>query len=399
MTSETIELGGNTIEVDDRALAAFRARVPAGTRPVRTAFAAAHVVFHETYARVRHSLDAPGEPAAIAEHVDWEATIALRTRIASHGFGIAEAMDTAQRFDVGWGVAQRLIEETGRLGLPHGFIAGAGVDHLSGVRSKRDLVDGVVHQVHVIQQHGGLPIILPMLWLTAHGATADEYVEVYGAIVAQCRGPLFVHWLGEMFHPRLRGYFPGDSFERVMDLDPDVVRGCKLSLLDAAHERLTRARLLPRGQVVFTGDDFNFAALIAGEGPPADVERWSELAGRPLALGPFSHALLGILDAVAAPAGVALSLLAAGDRAGYDELMAPCEALGRHLFEAPTQHYKAGIAFLAWLDGAQPNPMLANHAERARSREHYVRAIELATAARVFTDARSVAQRTHEFLR
>jgi len=102
-------------------------------------------------------------------------------------------MDTAQRFEVGWDVAQRLIEETGRLGLPRGFVAGAGVDHLAAVRSKRDLVDGVVHQVQVIQANGGLPIILPMLWLTAHGATADEYVEVYGAIVRQCRGPLFVH--------------------------------------------------------------------------------------------------------------------------------------------------------------------------------------------------------------
>jgi len=108
----------------------------------------------------------------------------------------------------------------------------------------------------------------------------------------------------------------------VLDLDPSVVRGCKLSLLDAAHELRTRARLLPRGQVVLTGDDFNFAALIAGDGPPGAVERWSELDGHPLALGPFSHALLGILDAVAAPAGVALALLAAGDRAGYDELMA-----------------------------------------------------------------------------
>jgi hypothetical protein len=397
MTIETFELGGRTIQVDDRALAPYRARVTSGTGPVRTAFAAAHLVFHDTYAAVRHSLDAPGAATVIAEHIDWAATIALRRGIASHGFGIAEAMDTAQRFEVGWGVAQRLIEETGRLGLPHGFVAGAGVDHLAVVRSKRDLVDGVVHQVHVVQQHGGLPIILPLLWLTAHAATADEYVEVYRAIVGQCRGPLFVHWLGEMFHPRLRGYFPGDSFERVMDLDPSVVRGCKLSLLDAAHERRTRARLLPRGQVVLTGDDFNFAALIAGEGPPGVVERWSELDGQPLALGPFSHALLGILDAVAAPAGVALSLLAAGDRDGYDELMAPCEALGRHLFEAPTQHYKAGIAFLAWLDGAQANPMLANHVELNRSCEHYMHAVELAAAARVFMNARSVAQRTREF--
>ncbi|MEZ6014817.1 MAG: DUF993 family protein [Planctomycetota bacterium] len=394
MTRATAPLGATSVVIDGDALATFRARVAPNTKPVRVAFAAAHVAFHGSYAAVEHSSAHPGTAAEIAEHVDWETTLHLRQRIAAHGFGIAEAMDTAQRFDVGWQVAARLIEETGRLKLPGGFVAGAGVDHLAVVRDRRDLVDGVVHQVEFIQAAGGIPIILPMPWLTAHSASADDYVEVYGAIIRQCRAPLLVHWLGEMFHPGLRGYFPGDSFERVMDLDPNIVRGCKLSLLDAAHERATRARLLPRGQVVMTGDDFNFAELIAGAGPPTG---WSELQGQPLALGPFSHALLGVFDAVAAPAGVALSLLAAGDRNGYDTLMAPCEALGRHLFEAPTQHYKAGVAFLAWLDGAQPNPMLANHAERARSKDHYRRALELAAAARVFSDAATVAERAAAF--
>jgi len=390
MTERALQVDGREILVDDAALAPFRARVPRGVRPIRTAYAAAHLVFKDDYARVPHTARRPGTSSELAEHVDWPATLEVRRRIASHGFGIAEAMDTAQRFDVGWPVALRLIEETGRLGLPRGFVAGAGVDHLATVRSKRDLVEGVLHQIEVIQAAGGLPIILPMPWLTAQGADADEYVEVYAAIVHQCRGPLLVHWLGEMFHPGMRGYFPSDSFARIMALDPSIVRGCKLSLLDAEFERHTRATLTGRGQVMLTGDDFHFAELIAGDGAPT---AWSELGGSPLALGPFSHALLGVLDAVAAPAGVALALLAAGDRAGYDTLMGPCEALGQHLFETPTQHYKAGIAFLSWLDGGQPNPMLANHAEVERDRAHYARAVALAAAARVFTDANRVAER------
>jgi len=392
-----IALAGLGVTVDDGALAPFRAQFAAVTQPVRTAFAAAHVVLVDDYANADHSPERPAEPGALAPYIDWDATLALRQRIHAHGFGIAEAMDTAQRFEIGWDIAKRLIAATGRLGLARGFVAGAGVDHLRAVRSLHDLVDGVLYQVEVIQAAGGLPIVLPMLELARRGASADDYVEVYGAIVRQSRGPLLVHWLGAAFHAGLAGYFPGDSFERVMDLDPTIVRGCKLSLLDAEHERRTRARLAPRGQVVLTGDDFHFAELIAGEAG-AEVTEWSTLADRPLALGPFSHALLGVLDAVAAPAGVALAALAAGDRASYDTLMRPCEALGQHLFAAPTQHYKAGIAFLAWLDGHQSNPFLVNHAERCRDRAHYLRAAALAAEARVFSDANRVAERLQRFL-
>ena len=140
----------------------------------------------------------------------------------------------------------------------------------------------------------------------------------------------------------------------------------------------------------------SIAELIAGESG-AEVTSWSNLQGRPLALGAFSHALLGVFDAVAAPAGVALAALAAGDRESYAALMEPCEALGQHLFAAPTQHYKAGIAFLTWLDGHQSNPYLVNHAERSRDRAHYLRAAMLAAEARVFTDATEVAERLRRF--
>ena len=35
--------------------------------------------------------------------------------------------------------------------------------------------------------------------------------------------------------------------------------------------------------------------------------------------------------------------------------MAPTVPLSRLIFEPPTYHYKAGVAFLAWLNGLQPH--------------------------------------------
>ena len=60
---------------------------PAGPCRSRTAYAAAHVVADPT------SDTTPGAPAVL----DWEATLAFRRHLWSYGFGVAEAMDTAQR--------------------------------------------------------------------------------------------------------------------------------------------------------------------------------------------------------------------------------------------------------------------------------------------------------------
>lgn len=383
---------GTELTIDDQLLAPARARLHADQPPpARLAFAAAHVVMQPSYAQVAHALTTPGDAAAIAEHIDWRTTMALRQHLDRCGFGIAEAMDTAQRFFLGWRNARRLIEECGRLRLPHGFIAGAGVDHLAQVRGKTDLIDGVLEQIALIQQHGGLAIILPMPWLTQNRASAQDYLDVYGAIFARAQGPLFVHWLGAMFLPVLAGYFPGDSFDRVMALAPDKVRGCKLSLLDAAHEKRVRKELLARDQIVLTGDDFHFADLIAGDDPR--ILRRTRIGTHDVALGAFSHALLGVLDGIAVPAGLALRLLAQGDVAGFDAVLRPCEAYGQIVFEAPTQHYKAGLAFTAWLNGLQPDFTLVNHEQRARSREHYLRVARAAAACGALSDARLAAAR------
>jgi len=386
-----VEFGGRSLELDDGRLAPYRERLAAlgPAEPVRSVHAAAHLVLREEYAQVPHSLDAPPAPEDVAPWIDWESTLALRKNLARLGFGVAEAMDTAQRFLIGWECARRLIELTGAARLKHGFVAGAGVDHLEEIGSEDELVEGVVHQVGVIQAAGGAAVLLPLVWLPQRGYDEEGYLRVYARIVDAVEGPLFVHWLGEMFLPALSGYFPGRSFERVMAHDPTKVRGAKLSLLDAQLERRLRRELLEREQILLTGDDFHFGELMAG-GP---LRGHTEIGGRRVALGDFSHGLLGIFDGVAEPASLALGFLAHGDEATYRELMTPCEALGRHLFQSPTQHYKAGLAFLSWLNGRQTNPMLVAHEERARDLEHYVEAARLASQAGAIEDAVGAAAR------
>lgn len=376
----------------------------------RLAYAAAHVVMKESYRSVPHSLERPGSAEEIGEHVDWKATLARRALLDARGFGVAEAMDTAQRFFLGWSNARRLIEGCGRLAPAHGFVAGAGTDHLGAIGSARDLIDGVVFQARFIQRHGGIPIVLPMPWLARSRCSEQEYVDVHSAIVRELDGPLYVHWLGEMFHADLAGYFPGDSFRRVMALDPGKVRGAKLSLLDARREVALRRELLARDQVLLTGDDFHFARLLLGgesEAAPGaggasaasvpPILRRASIGGRDVALGDFSHALLGILDAISLPAARAFAALARGDAGAFLAILDPCEELGRHLFAPPTRHYKAGLAFLAWLDGEQDNAMLVNHEERARGRDHLRRAAELAAAAGALANRDLAADRLAEF--
>ena len=397
----TVDAPGGPLTIDDGQLDGHRARLESlgNAAPSRRAYAAVHVVMRTDYAQLDHRLDRPGTPEAIAESIDWRGTMEFRRRLDARGFGIAEAMDTAQRFFLGWPSAERLIRECGALDLEHGFIAGAGVDHLATVGSTTQLVDGVVEQAHLIQECGGSVILLPLAYLTETGADRDRYVDVYRAIIDQLDGPILLHWLGEMFAPNLAGYFPGDSFETILDYDPEKVRGCKLSLLDDALELRVRRRISEREQVVFTGDDFNFARLILGGDPGAPTQTTpaitgtTDFGGAPLPTGDFSHALLGILDGIAEPAGLALKLLAHGEVEGYLDIMRPCEELGRLVFEEPTSHYKAGLAFISWLNGWQDNTMLVNREDLARSAEHFWLVARSAALAGALIDAETAADR------
>ncbi len=357
--------------------------------PARRLFAAGHVVMADSYSGLPHTPDSPGAPDEIKPHVDWEATRAGREYLMSHGMGIAEAMDTAQRFVLGWDLSKRLIEETSQLAHPAGFIAGASADHLDHIHSAEELADGVVTQVNFICAAGGLPILLPMPWLVQNSCDEVTFVTVYAQILSQIDGPVLIHWLGQPFLAGMERYFPGNSFRRVMALDRSKVAGVKLSLLDPAFECAVRRDLMPHGQVVLTGDDLNFPALL--EGDSQEVLGTREVAGNALTCGDFSHGLLGILDAVARPAALALRALTAGDRVRYRTIMEPCAELGTMLFSQPTWGYRAGLAHLAWLAGRQANAMLPNHEESIRDASFNQRLALLAARAGVFDDRERVA--------
>jgi hypothetical protein len=358
--------------------------------PIRLAFAAPHVVMDDAYAAVRHDANQPGTAADITSHIDWESTLDIRTHLADQGLGIAEAMDTAQRFDIGWTASHELIQRTGEAGLD--FVAGAGCDHRNDVNTTTLLIDAVVEQVHEIRRCGGSAVLLPMPLLPRLNVDAQGYVNVYSAIIDQCQncGPLIVHWLGEQFMPALAGYFPGDAFLRVMRHNPEVVRAAKLSLLDADRERMLRAAIAADDQLMLTGDDFHFGQLMTDD---HIVDRMVPFGDRMVPLGNFSHALLGVFGVLGGPSSIAFRAMAAGDHAAASHVLRSCEQLGQVVFEAPTPLYKAGLAFLAYVNDLQDVFDLPNHLQRQRNRQWYARVLQAASACGAIADAPTAAQR------
>lgn len=367
-----------------------------GSPPVRRAWAATRLVMAPSYASIAHQPQEQTDPAELLPHVDWQATDDLRRRMDQAGLGVAEAMDTAQRFRIGWDIAAKLIERTSKLGLTQCFIAGAASDHAPRAQSPRDLGRAVAEQVRYINLAGGIPMVLPMVQLAQRNAPPQDYIAAFDAILEHSDGVLLVHWLGAAFHPDLEAYFPGDSFEQVMALDRQRIAGVKLSLLDAAQEVKLRRELLQHGQVVLTGDDLHFAQLVAGTRSKAQGMRL--LGGAPLPLGDFSHALLGILDAAWRPFALALRLLSEGDREGYDEVAQLAESLGRQVFSAPTSAYKAGLAFRGWLAGEQETLLLAGHEETLRTAPHLLEVARLAAAAGALGDPLAARRRLQQWL-
>ena len=204
--------------------------------------------------------------------------------------------------------------------------------------------------------------------------TPDDYVQVYSRVLSEADHPVVLHWLGEMFDPALKGYWGQDRFEdtmetalRVIESNVAKVDGIKISLLDDAKEVAMRRRL-PASVKMYTGDDFNYPALIAGDNRG------------------YSHALLGIFDAIAPVASAALSALAAGDVSTYNRLLEPTVPLSRLIFSAPTQFYKTGIVFLAWLNGHQDHFIMINGAQAMRSLPYFVECFKLADQAGLLRD-------------
>lgn len=339
----------------------------------RTAFAAAHVVSDAL--RERDPWD--GRPA-----VDWEATLAFRTALWDQGLGLAEAMDTAQRgMGVDWPTAKELIERTMAAARAHPLkprvACGAGTDHkpLSALTTADAIGAAYLTQAEAIEAAGGQLIVMASRAFTAIDARPEVYRSVYRHLIDGAQEPVILHWLGDMFDPALAGYWGSPDVatatEFVLALiaeNPAKVDGIKISLLDQAHEEAFRERL-PAGVKLYTGDDFNYAALIAGDGTH------------------HSHALLGILAAIAPAAAQALEALAEGDTATYHRLLGPTVPLSREIFRAPTRFYKAGIAFLSWLNGYQRAFTMPAGFQSSRDITHYAEVFRLADRAGLLSNS------------
>ena len=348
----------------------------------RIAYAAAHVV-----SDALKETDPWNRPA-----IDWGATMAFRHHLWGLGFKIAEAMDTSQRgMGLDWAGAQELIRRAlaeARTVEGADLACGAGTDHLAAAeaRSLEDVIGAYETQFEFVEKHGGRAILMASRALARVARAPDDYAKVYGRILSQAKDKVVLHWLGEMFDPYLAGYWGSSHFEsalacvlRIIAENKDKVEGIKISLLDNAKEIELRNRL-PDGVLCFTGDDFNYAELIEGDG-----ER-------------YSHALLGIFDAVARSASKALTSLANGDTATFRAAIEPTVPLSRKIFEAPTQYYKAGVVFLAWLNGHQNHFSLPAGMQGARGITHYAEIFRLADKANVLDDSELAVKRMRNFV-
>lgn len=348
----------------------------------RTAFAAAHLVA-DPLAECDPWLDVA---------VDWEKTLAFRHYLWDLGLGVAEAMDTAQRgMGLDWKGAQDLIRRAlaDAKTRPGARIAcGAGTDHLAPAPSVsvEDVIRAYEEQLSFVEGLGGQVILMASRALAAIAKGPDDYVKVYGRILSQVSQPVIIHWLGEMFDPALAGYWGDADHMKAMDTAVAVINanapkidGVKISLLSKEKEIIMRRRL-PKHVKMYTGDDFNYAELIAGDEQG------------------YSDALLGIFDAIAPAASAALAALAAGDENGFHGILVPTVPLSRHIFRAPTRFYKTGVVFTAYLNGLQDHFTMVGGQESTRSAQHLAELFRLADEARVLRDPALAADRMAKVL-
>jgi len=340
----------------------------------RVAFAAAHVVH---------------DPWSEDDRLDWDATLRFRHHLWSLGFGVAEAMDTSQRgMGLEWPDARELIIRSGAEARASGarIACGAGTDQLTGPVDLAAVIAAYEEQIAVVEDTGSQVIIMasPALASTARGA--EDYHAVYARLLSQVARPVILHWLGPKFLPSAEGYWGSADLDTATESLLGLIKewapkvdGVKLSLLDAEREQALR-RVLPDGVRMYTGDDFNYPDLILGDDQG------------------HSDALLGIFDPIAPAAATALRALDAGDEKTYAAALAPTLPVARHLFAAPTYHYKTGVVFLSWLAGHQDNFTMVGGRQSARSLRHLVRAFVLADQAGLLPDPDLAAARMQNLL-
>ena len=331
----------------------------------RVAFSAAHVV-----ADPLADVD-PWLTAAI----DWDRTIAFREHIWDLGLGVAEAMDTAQRgMGLDWPTSLELIQRSVKAAKARGnalVFSGAGTDHLA-------VEDAKTHRRRDPRLRGadrggrkGRRTHHPDGVARAGKARPQRRRLRQGLQPRAVAGPRARdHPLarrhvrsgagGLLGHAKSR---QGDGYRgRHHQRQRAKVDGVKVSLLDKQRE-IDMRRRLDKNVKMYTGDDFNYAELIAGDDKG------------------FSHALLGIFDAIAPAASYALSRLAAGDEAGFHDVLGPTVPLSRHIFKAPTRFYKTGIVFMAYLNGHQDHFTMVGGQESTRSTLHLAELFRLADKA------------------
>ncbi len=349
----------------------------------RTVYAASHVVINPA---------ATQDPFDVSPAVDWDTTLAFRDHLYRLGFKVAEAMDTAQRgMGVDWPVARELIQRSIRhaKSIPGADLAcGVGTDQLAaGPDVSMEAVEAAYReQFDVVQREGGKAILMASRAMAKAALTADDYHRLYGRLLQDSDKPVILHWLGDMFDPALNGYWGSSDIPTALDTVAALIRanaskveGIKVSLLEPKWEVALRRRL-PHGVKMYTGDDFNYSELIAGDDEG------------------YSHGLLGIFDPIASVAAAALEQLAQGNTQRYRELLDPTVALSREIFRAPTRHYKAGVVFLAWLNGHQKHFSMAAGAQASRGIAHYALVFELADSCGVLTDPDMALAKMRQFL-
>ena len=324
--------------------------------------------------------------------VDWDRTIAFRRHLWALGFGVAEAMDTAQRgMGLDWPNSLELIRRSidAARDVPGALLAsGAGTDQLDpGPRvTVNQVIAAYEQQFEATERLGGRIIMMASRALAGCTKSPDDYYRVYTKLLQQAKAPVIIHWLGEMFDPALAGYWGYDDHHKAMEVALTVIQanaakvdGVKVSLLDKQKE-IDMRRRLPKGVRMYTGDDFNYAELIEGDGQG------------------YSDALLGIFDAIAPAASGALAALARGDRKSFHEILAPTVPLSRHLFGAPTRFYKTGVVFLAWLNGHQEHFVMVGGQQSARHILHLAEAFRLADRAGLLRDPGAACRRMRQLL-
>jgi hypothetical protein len=386
--------GLQTYAVRSRGTSSTRSSEP---RPAftRIAYSAAHVVADPL---------APIDPW-LGCAIDWDTTIAYRQRLWRLGLGVAEAMDTAQRgMGLDWPTSLELIRRSldAARDVPGALVAsGCGTDHLPPEQAKDvdDVIRAYEEQMAAIEALGGKLIIMASRALARVARGPADYEKVYDRVLTQARQPVILHWLGDMFDPALAGYWGSRDVAAAMNTALDIVHahaakidGIKISLLDKDQEIRMR-RELPtlggidgRGVRMYTGDDFNYAELIAGDGVgAAPVQQRSD-------------ALLGIFDAIAPAASEALTALAQGDLAHFHRVLEPTVPLSRHIFQAPTRFYKTGVVFMAWLNGHQRHFTMVGGQQSTRSLLHLADLFRLADAANLLEDPAQSVQRMKTLL-